>query len=124
MSLAAIQRSAVSAKADRGGLMHILLSPKTVETQTGFMGTLVLVPEEVYKNHYHPYSDEYLYVVDGEITITGDTNTITAQTGTGVFIPKNTPHRLQNTGNVNTILVFFSTPLAPRPDLGHVMLED
>ncbi|HLZ81049.1 MAG TPA: cupin domain-containing protein [Ktedonobacteraceae bacterium] len=124
MSLAAIQRSAISAKADRGGQMHILLSPKTVETQTGFMGTLVLAPEEVYKNHYHPYSDEYLYVIDGEITITGDTNTITAQTSTGVFIPKNTPHRLQNTGDVNTVLVFFSTPLAPRPELGHVMLED
>ncbi len=124
MSLAAIERSAVSAKADRGGLMHILLSPKTVKTQTGFMGTLTLTPGEVYKNHYHPYSDEYLYVVAGEITITGDTNAVTAENGTGVFIPKLTPHRLQNTGNVETTLVFFSTPLAPRPDLGHVMLED
>lgn len=124
MSLAAIKRSAVSAKDDRGGQMHILLSPRTVETQTGFMGTLVLAPEEAYKNHYHPYSDEYLYVVAGEVTITGDTNAITAQAGTGVFIPKSTPHRLQNTGTAETTLVFFSTPLAPRPDLGHVMLED
>lgn len=124
MSLAAIARSAVSAKDDRGGQMHILLSPRTVETQSGFMGTLVLAPGEVYKNHYHPYSDEYLYVIAGEVTITGDANTVLAQAGTGVFIPKPTPHRLQNTGNVDTTLVFFSTPLAPRPDLGHVMLED
>jgi putative monooxygenase len=124
MSLAAIERSTVPAKADRGGQMHILLSPRTVTTHSGFMGTLALAPGEAYKNHYHPYSDEYLYIIAGEVTITGDTCTITAQAGTGVFIPKPTPHRLQNTGNVEATLVFFSTPLAPRPDLGHVMLED
>lgn len=124
MVLTAIEPSVVPAKNDRGGQMQILLSPRTVETQTGFMGTLVLAPEEIYKNHYHPYSDEYLYVVAGEVTIAGDTNTVTAQAGTGVFIPKMTPHRLQNRGNSDTTLVFFSTPLAPRPDLGHVMLED
>jgi len=124
MPLATIERSAVPAKTDRGGQMHILLSPKTVPTHTGFMGTLALAPGEAYKSHYHPYSDEYLYVVAGEVTITGDADTIIAQAGSGVFIPKSTPHRLQNAGNVDTTLVFFSTPLAPRPDLGHVMLED
>lgn len=123
MSLAAVQRSTIPAKDDRGGQMQVLLSPRTVEAKTGFMGTLVLAPEEVYKKHYHPYSDEYVYVIDGEVTITEDTHSITASAGTAVFIPKSTPHRLQNTGNVATTLVFFSTPLAPRPDLGHVMLE-
>jgi putative monooxygenase len=124
MSLAAIERSAVPTKADRGGQMQVLLSPRTVKTETGFMGTLTLAPDEVYKNHYHPYSDEYVYMMAGEITFTGDTGSITAQAGTGVFIPRFTPHRLHNTGTVDATLVFFSTPLAPRPDLGHVMLED
>lgn len=124
MLLAAVTRSSVPPKTDRGGQMQVLLSPKTVETRTGFMGTLVLAPGEAYKKHYHPYSDEYVYVVNGEITIIGDDNTLTAQSGTGVFIPKDAPHRLENNGSVETTVVFFSCPLAPRPDMGHVMLED
>jgi len=88
------------------------------------MGTLSLAAGEVYKKHYHPYSDEYVYVVEGEVTIIGDDNTITAQAGSGVFIPKEAPHRLENRSSSDTMVVFFSCPLAPRPDLGHVMLED
>ena len=122
--LVAISRSAVPSKTDRGGTMHILLSPRTVETTSGFMGTLVLAPDEAYGKHYHPYSDEYLYVVEGKVSITGDTNSIVVHTDTGVFIPKGVPHRLQNTGTVAATIVFFSCPLAPRPELGHVMLED
>jgi putative monooxygenase len=124
MQIASVSRASVPAKADRGGNMHILLSPRTVETKTGFMGTLALAPAEIYKKHYHPYSDEYLYVINGEVTITGDSNTIIAQADTGVFIPKDAPHRLQNTGTEDALIIFFACPLAPRPDLGHVMLED
>ena len=124
MQITSVSRSSVPAKTDRGGSMHVLLSPRTVETKTGFMGTLVLSPAEIYQKHYHPYSDEYLYIVRGEVTITGASNTIVAQADTGVFIPKDAPHRLQNTGTEDALIVFFACPLAPRPDLGHVMLED
>lgn len=104
--------------------MQVLLSSRTVETKTGFMGTLTLAPGEVYGKHYHPYSDEYVYIVSGEVTISGDDNTIEAQSGVAVFIPRTAPHRLQNNGIVDTTLIFFSCPLAPRPDLGHVLLEE
>lgn len=124
MQFAAVSRSAIDPKTDRGGQMQVLLSPRTVETKTGFMGTLVLAPGESYKKHYHPYSDEYVYVLDGEVTIIGDDNTVKAQGGTGIFIPRNTLHRLENNGAAATSLVFFSCPLAPRPELGHVMVED
>ena len=124
MQIVSVSRSSMPIKADHGGSMHVLLSPRTVETKTGFMGTLVLAPDEVYKKHYHPYSDEYLYITNGEVTITGDSNAIVAQAGTGIFIPKDAPHRLQNTGTEDATIVFFACPLAPRPDLGHVMLED
>jgi len=124
MQITSVSRSSVPAKTDRGGSMHVLLSPRTVETKTGFMGTLVLSPAEIYQKHYHPYSDEYLYIVRGEVTITGASNTIVAQADTGVFIPKDAPHRLQNTGTEDALIVFFACPLAPRPDLGHVTLED
>lgn len=111
-------------KNERGGEMRILLSPRTVNTQSGFMGTLTLQPGGVYLKHYHPYSDEYLYVLAGEVCITDDQEVRTLQADTGVFIPRNMPHRLENQGTAPTTVIFFSTPLAPRPDLGHVMLEE
>ena len=124
MQITSVSHSSVPAKTDRGGSMHVLLSPRTVETKTGFMGTLVLSPAEIYQKHYHPYSDEYLYIVSGEVTITGASSPIVAQADTGVFISKDAPHRLQNTGTEDALIVFFACPLAPRPDLGHVTLED
>lgn len=123
--IASIHRSAVNPlKQNRGGRLHVLLAPKTVGTSAGFLGTLALDPGEVFLKHYHPYSEECFYVVKGEVTIEGDENTIVASEGTGVFIPKDEPHRLRNTGSEETILVFFCSPLAPSPEQGHVMLEE
>lgn len=120
----AISRSLVEPlEQKRGGTLHILLSPKTAGTTSGFLGTLQLAPGEVFQNHYHPYSDEHIYIAEGEITIEGDDATTTAQSGTSVLIPRLAPHRLRNTGAVDTLIVFFCSPLAPAPELGHVMLE-
>lgn len=123
--IASIQRSAVEPlKQTRGGKMHVLLSQKTVGTSAGFLGTLALGSGEVFLKHYHPYSEEYFFVVQGEVTIEGDENTVVAPAGTAVFIPKEEPHRLRNTSVEETILVFFCSPLAPSPAEGHVLLED
>lgn len=107
----------------RGGLLHVLLSPKTAGTSAGFLGTLTLAPGEVFLKHYHPYSEECFYVVKGEVTVEGEETTIVAQAETGVFIPREAAHRLRNDGSGETILVFFCSPLAPTPAQGHVMLE-
>ena len=123
--IASIHRSAVEPlKHNRGGRLHVLLSPKTVGTSAGFLGTFELAPGEVFLNHYHPYSEECFYVVKGEVTIEGDKHTIVANEGTAVFVPKNEPHRLRNTGSEETILVFFCSPLAPSPEQGHIVLEE
>lgn len=109
----------------RGGTMHILLSPKTVGAMaTGFMGTLTLAPGEVFGMHYHPYSDEYAYVVDGEIVVENDEQTVTAQARTALYLPKMVPHRLHNRGTISASVVFFCTPLAPSPELGHVLVTE
>jgi putative monooxygenase len=107
----------------RGGLLHVLLSPKSAGTSAGFLGTLTLAPGEVFLKHYHPYSEECFYVVKGEVTVETEETTIVAQEETGVFIPRAEAHRLRNNGSQETILVFFCSPLAPTPAEGHVMLE-
>jgi putative monooxygenase len=40
------------------------------------------------------------------------------------MIPKGVHHRLENHGEVPAVGVFHSSPLAPRPDLGHVVVEE
>jgi quercetin dioxygenase-like cupin family protein len=122
--IASIARSTIQPlKHSRGGLLQVLLSPKTAGTSAGFLGTLTLAPGEVFLKHYHPYSEECCYVMKGEVTVEGEENTLTAREGTGVFIPRQEPHRLRNTGTEETVIVFFCSPLAPDPARGHVMLE-
>jgi len=40
-----------------------------------------------------------------------------------VFVPKDVPHRIVNASDQPVRVVFFLTPLAPRPELGHVDTE-
>lgn len=111
-------------KQQRGGRLKTLLSTKNTGNTAGYMGTLALSPGEVFLKHYHPYSEECFYVVQGEVAIENDESTVIARAGTGVFVPKNDPHRLRNTGTQETVLVFFCSPLAPSPAEGHVLLEE
>jgi putative monooxygenase len=102
----------------------MLLTAETVEAQSGLMGTVTLLPGEVLISHCHPHSDEYIYVAQGQARITDECSTTIVLAGTGIFIPKNVPHSIQNSGITLTTIVFFSTPLAPHPELEHVMLEE
>jgi putative monooxygenase len=123
--IATVQRANVEPlKQNRGGRLHILLSTQKTGNTAGFLGTFALNPGEVFLKHYHPYSEECFYVIKGEITIENDESTIVADEGTAVFVPKNEPHRLRNTGVEEAILVFFCSPLAPSPAEGHVLLEE
>jgi quercetin dioxygenase-like cupin family protein/ribosome-associated toxin RatA of RatAB toxin-antitoxin module len=107
----------------RGGDLRTLLSPATVGTCSGFSGTVLLEPGEVITEHYHPYSEEYIHVVEGELRVDlGDRRqTVTAHQA--VFVPKNVRHRIVNESGAPVRVVFFLSPLAPRPDLGHVDTE-
>jgi quercetin dioxygenase-like cupin family protein len=112
-------------KHNRGGVLQVLLSAKTTGNTAGFLGTFALQPDEVFLKHYHPYSEECFYVIKGEVTIENDKDAaIVAKEGTGVFVPRNEPHRLRNAGSEETLLVFFCSPLAPSPSEGHVLLEE
>ena len=107
----------------RGGDIRVLLSPKTVGASTGFMGVLTLKPDEYVSEHYHPYSEEFLYVVDGAVEARIEGETIVVEAGEGIVIPKGMRHRVTNTGAREAFAVFHLCPLAPRPELGHVDTE-
>lgn len=111
----------------RGGEMRVLLSPVTVRSTSGFLGTLDLAPGEYVSEHLHPYSEEFLYVTAGRgrLRLGGPDGTYrTLETGQAIMVPIGLRHRLENTGDEPLTAVFHLSPLAPRPDLGHVDTEE
>ncbi|GIF71646.1 hypothetical protein Asi02nite_11640 [Asanoa siamensis] len=107
----------------RGGDIRVILSPATVGSTAGFMGTLRLAPAEVVTEHWHPYSEEFLFCVSGGITVRLDGRELPLRANEGVHIPLGVKHRLMNDGPEPAFLVFALGPLAPRPELGHVDTE-
>ena len=63
-----VHRDEVAANRRRGGDIRVVLSPKTVGCTSGFFGVLRLQPQEYVAEHYHPYSEEFLYVVSGAVS--------------------------------------------------------
>ncbi len=117
-------RTDVPANRRRGGDLRVLLSPSSVGATSGFLGVGTLAPGEHITEHYHPYSEEFLYVVRGnlEVVLEGsEVHPIAA--GDGFFIPIGIRHSVHNRTEVEAEVVFHNSPLAPRPDLGHVDTE-
>lgn len=118
-----VHRSDVPANRRRGGDIRTLLTPVTVGATTGFMGTLTLEPGEIVTEHWHPYSEEFLYCVSGDVLVTldGDARRLAGQSA--VHIPIGVRHRIVNDSDTAAFFVFTCGPLAPRPELGHVDTE-
>lgn len=114
----------VPANRKRGGDMRTLLSPGTVGCSSGFMGLAILQPGERVVEHYHPYSEEFLFLTTGAITVDLDGVPHEVSAGHGLYVPIGAKHRVRNTGAEEARIVFHLGPLAPRPELGHVDTEE
>jgi putative monooxygenase len=113
----------VPADTRRGGDVRTLLSPKSVGSTSGFMGVATIGPGDRISEHYHPYSEEFIYLVRGAIDAQLDGKSHQLQAHQGLMIPINVKHRLVNEADEEAFLVFHLSPLAPRPDMGHVDTE-
>jgi putative monooxygenase len=107
----------------RGGDVRTLLSPKTAGSTSGFMGVATIAPGERISEHYHPYSEEFIYVVSGGLDAQLDGTSHRLSARQALLIPLNVRHRLVNDGEEDAFIVFHLGPLAPRPDAGHVDTE-
>ncbi|MCA1655383.1 MAG: cupin domain-containing protein [Pseudonocardiaceae bacterium] len=107
----------------RGGTIQTLLSPRTVGSTSGFMGGATLQPGEAIAEHLHPYSEEFVFCIRGELEADVDDKVVPVPAGTAILVPKETRHRLRNVGTEEVFAVFHLGPLAPRPELGHVDTE-
>lgn len=107
----------------RGGDLRALLTPTAVGATSGFMGLAIIQPGDRIAEHYHPYSEEFVYVVDGLLEVDLDGEPYAMRPDQGLLIPLNVRHRFRNVGDVEARMVFHLGPLAPRPELGHVDTE-
>lgn len=121
--LAKVAAGDVAANRRRGGDIRVVLSPKTVGSTSGFMGTLTLAPGEYVTEHYHPYSEEFLFLVRGALAVRIEDQQVELAAGEGLMIPRELRHRVVNAGQEQAHAVFHLSPLAPRPELGHVDTE-
>lgn len=114
----------VAANTKRGGDIRVTLSPKTVGCTSGFGGVLTVEPGDWVTEHYHPYSEEFLHVVEGTLEMTLDgKDVVTLRPGDSLCVPIGVRHRLVNNGDTAARCAFHLSPLAPRPELGHVDTE-
>lgn len=113
----------VPANTKRGGDLRTLVSPATCGSSSGFCGAVRLGPGEKVSEHYHPYSEEYLFVATGTLRVDLDDEPVTVGPEQALLIPRNVRHRLTNTSDGPALAVFQLSPLAPRPELGHVDTE-
>lgn len=108
----------------RGGDLRAVLTPTEVGATSGFMGLAIVEPGDRIGEHYHPYSEEFVYVVGGELEVDLDGETFPIRTDQGLMIPPYVRHRFRNVGSTQARMVFHLGPLAPRPELGHVDTEE
>jgi putative monooxygenase len=118
-----VSREATPPNRRRGGDIRVLLSPASVGSTAGFLGTLTLEPGEIVTEHWHPYSEEFLYCQSGEVLVRLDGEERRLLAESAVHIPIGVRHRIVNDSAEPAVFVFFCGPLAPRPELGHVDTE-
>ncbi|MDX2853051.1 MULTISPECIES: cupin domain-containing protein [Streptomycetaceae] len=107
----------------RGGDLRAMLTPTTCGATSGFMGVALVDPGDRIGEHYHPYSEEFVYVVCGALEVDLDGEPHVLRPEQGLMIPPYVRHRFRNVGDTEARLVFHLGPLAPRPELGHVDTE-
>lgn len=110
---------------DRGGEIHVLISPTSVQSTKLIMGTATVPVGGRVLRHAHPHGEECFYVLQGtgQITIEG-VGVIPFQPGEAVLTPQGAVHSIENTGDEEIRVVFAAAPLAPSPKDGHIILEN
>src|SRR3954453_5594265 len=89
----------------RGGEIRTLLSPRTVGATAGFMGTATVAPGDWIAEHYHPHSEELLYLVARAVTVEVAGQVAPVRPREDVPVPKGARHRVSNHGGDEAVIV-------------------
>jgi len=100
--------------------IHILtrrkvpITIKISKTKNGIDGisfcTEDMTPGRKMRIHKHLNNDELIFIHKGDGTLTLDEQLVEVKTGDVVFVPRDTWHGLDNTGNENLLMAFQYSP--------------
>ena len=95
-----VDLSEVEPNRRRGGDLRAMLTPATVGSTSGFMGVAIVQPGDRIAEHYHPYSEEFIYVAVGNVVVRLDgTREVVLNAGDALMVPMNVRHRVTNPGD-------------------------
>ena len=80
---------------DRGRFVEVI-SGRLNGSERMLVGIAWLEPGDVHLLHHHPHADEWYYVIEGSALFTVGTEQVRGTTGTAIFIPAGTGHRIHN----------------------------
>jgi oxalate decarboxylase/phosphoglucose isomerase-like protein (cupin superfamily) len=100
---------------DRGRMVE-LISRELTGAENFMLGLAWFDPGDVHLLHHHPHADEWYYVIGGSAVFTVGTEQVRGTTGTAIFIPAGTGHRIHNDG-AETLHIAWGFN---RPDLTEV----
>ena len=69
--------------------------------------------------HVHKHSDELFYILHGELTFVGGSDTFTAGAGDAVHLPRGTVHHFHNPGLLPAAIIFVFNPAGPEGSFVH-----
>jgi 2-polyprenyl-6-methoxyphenol hydroxylase-like FAD-dependent oxidoreductase/mannose-6-phosphate isomerase-like protein (cupin superfamily) len=86
-------------------------------SQRSFAWHAEFPPDTFVPPHFHPTQDEYVYILDGELTLVSGEVDHVARPGDLVRLPMGQPHGLFNRSAARTFCMFWVTPTAQLYDL-------
>lgn len=109
---------------DKGGVIHVLVSPKTVGSRNLILGTATVPVGVTIKTHVHDYGEETFYVLHGHGQVhLENAESVKFHPGSAVRIPQGVEHSIENMGDEEILVVFATAPLAPKAEAGHRNLQ-
>ena len=106
-----------------GGEIRPLLTPASAGTRAGFLAELRLAAGERTSEHYHPWSDEHVLLLEGGMRVEVDGHAHDLAAGDALFIRRGARHTMAQRGPDPARAALFIGPLAPDPADGHVDTE-
>ncbi|MFI7121218.1 cupin domain-containing protein [Amycolatopsis sp. NPDC049868] len=107
----------------RGADLRIVLSPRSGGAREGILVIATIRPGESVTEHYHPYSEERVTVITGTMELTLGEHRQEIGPDSSFVIPRGVRHRMACAGEETVRAVLTMSPLAPKPELGHVDTE-
>lgn len=90
--------------------LHLLLALN--ETEEGAYSLLHLTAPPHFETPYHVHrdEDEAFYILDGEVTVIRDGETIVAGPGSYIFLPRGVPHGFKSSSDKDSHVLIHAIP--------------